>query len=95
MDREVLFAAAMVCGFIGSPHAGRSAELSVAGRYQMDRIERVIDGDTVITEKGWRVSYIGIDTPETHHPRRPVECMGKEATRANRNLVEGKLVILD
>ena len=95
MDRKVLFAAAMVCGFIGSPHAARSAELSVAGRYQMARIERVIDGDTVITEKGWRVRYIGIDTPETHHPRRPVECMEKEATRANRNLVEGKLVILE
>ena len=95
MARKILFAAAMVCGFIGSLHAARGAELSTAGRYQMARIERVIDGDTVITKKGWRVRYIGIDTPETRHPRRPEECMEMEATRANRNLVEGKLVILE
>lgn len=42
-------------------------------------IERVIDGDTVVTSVG-TVRLIGIDTPETVAPGRPVECGGREAT---------------
>jgi len=54
----------------------------------------VIDGDTVELASGERVRYIGIDTPETHHPEKPVECFGAEATERNRELVEGKEVEL-
>ena len=42
-----------------------------------------------------RVRFIGIDTPETVHPRKPVEWMGKEASAANRLLVEGRKVQLE
>lgn len=52
----------------------------------------VIDGDTIIIEGGYRVRYIGIDTPEVH-PR--VEAYGIEAWQVNRQLVEGKLVRLE
>ncbi len=41
-----------------------------------------------------KVRYIGIDTPETHHPMRGVEPYGMEAAEANRKLVEDKTVIL-
>lgn len=61
-------------------------------------VTRVIDGDTieVATENGGkRVRYIGIDTPETVHPSKPVECFGKEASDKNRELVEGKWVRLE
>jgi len=51
-------------------------------------VTAVIDGDTIEIEGGERVRYIGIDTPETD------ECYGPEATQANRELVEGKEVIL-
>lgn len=44
-------------------------------------IERVVDGDTVVVAGGVRVRLIGIDTPETVDPRRPVECFGREASR--------------
>ncbi|MQF70526.1 thermonuclease family protein [SAR202 cluster bacterium AD-812-D07_MRT_10900m] len=54
----------------------------------------VIDGDTVELASGERVRYIGIDTPETLHPDKPVECLGAEATARNRQLVEGKIVHL-
>jgi micrococcal nuclease len=56
---------------------------------------RVVDGDTIELDGGEKVRYIGIDTPETVHPREPVQWMGKEATQANRVLVEGRKVGLE
>lgn len=57
-------------------------------------VNRVVDGDTIELEDGRRVRYIGIDTPETVDPRREVGCFGKEASDQNKDLVEGKTVIL-
>jgi len=59
---------------------------------------RVIDGDTIhvdIERKIYKVRYIGIDTPETRHPSKPVEWMGKEAAAKNQELVGGQLVGLE
>lgn len=58
-------------------------------------VVRVIDGDTIELEGGQRVRYIGIDTPETVDPRKPVQCFGKEASDYNKQLVEGKRVHLE
>ncbi len=58
-------------------------------------ITKVIDGDTIEIKGGKRVRYIGIDTPETVDPRKPVQCFGKEASNKNRQLVEGKKVYLE
>ena len=47
------------------------------------KIVHIIDGDTVVLEVGGAretTRLLGIDTPETHHPTRPVECFGVEAT---------------
>jgi micrococcal nuclease len=55
------------------------------------KVIQVIDGDTITVEGGYRVRYIGIDTPEIH----PVpEAYGTEAWQVNRQLVEGKEVRL-
>ncbi len=43
-------------------------------------VTRVIDGDTLEVSGGETVRLIGIDTPETKHPSRPVECFGAQAT---------------
>ena len=51
----------------------------------------VIDGDTIIIEGGYRVRYIGIDTPEIDDG----EPFGMEALEANQELVEGKIVRLE
>jgi micrococcal nuclease len=61
-------------------------------------VTRVVDGDTIRVEIGgeeFRVRYIGIDTPETVDPRRPVQCFGHEASERNRQLVEDKVVGLE
>lgn len=59
------------------------------------RVTRVIDGDTIELENGERVRYVGIDTPETVDPRKPVQCFGVEASKKNKELVEGKSVRLE
>ncbi|HST04539.1 MAG TPA: thermonuclease family protein [Chloroflexia bacterium] len=62
------------------------------------QVTRVIDGDTIevsIDGALYRVRYIGIDTPETVAPDRPVGCYGPEASAANKALVEGKEVTLE
>ena len=56
------------------------------------RVIEVIDGDTITIEGGYRVRYIGIDTPEVH-PK--LEAFGNEAWQANREMVEGKVVRLE
>ena len=62
------------------------------GRYV---VERVVDGDTILLAGGERVRYIGVDTPESVQPDRPVECYGGEAAQKNKELVQGKRVILE
>ncbi len=57
-------------------------------------VSRVIDGDTIELNNGEKVRYIGIDTPETLDPRKPVQCFGKNASAKNKELVEGKPVWL-
>ncbi|MDP3733546.1 MAG: thermonuclease family protein [Candidatus Daviesbacteria bacterium] len=58
-------------------------------------VTKVIDGDTIDIEGGKRVRLLGVDTPETKDPRKPVQCFGKEASNKTRELLEGKRVILE
>ena len=61
-------------------------------------VEQVVDGDTIHVRLGARVEkvrYIGINTPEVHHPTKGEEPGGREATQVNRRLVEGKRVRLE
>jgi endonuclease YncB( thermonuclease family) len=61
-------------------------------------VDRVIDGDTidvVISDIVERVRFIGLDTPETVDPRKPVQCFGLEASNYAKNLLNGKKVSLE
>lgn len=58
----------------------------------------VMDGDTISVGRGWRsitVRLIGIDTPETVHPEKPVEFFGPEASEFTKRQLEGKKVHLE
>lgn len=57
-------------------------------------VERVIDGDTLKLSDGRKIRLIGVDTPETVHPFKPVECYGKEASNFTKREIEGKLVLV-
>ncbi len=59
---------------------------------------RLIDGDTIVVQVKRHpetVRLIGVDTPETKDPRKPVEYFGKEAGRFTASLVKGQLVRLE
>ncbi len=58
---------------------------------QTVKVRRVVDGDTFHVS----VRIIGVDTPETRHPRKSVGFFGKEAAAFLRKLIQGKTVRLE
>lgn len=61
------------------------------------RVASVVDGDTVhVTKNGVDITVraLGIDTPETRDPRKPVQCYGPEATALAKELLERQTVNL-
>jgi micrococcal nuclease len=62
------------------------------------KVIRAVDGDTVvllIDGQETKVRLVGVDTPETVHPFKPVEAYGKEASRFTTNLLKGESVYLE
>lgn len=60
-------------------------------------VSNVVDGDTIdviIDGKTTRIRLLGIDTPETVHPRKPVENFGKNASDFTRNTLTNQIVWL-
>ncbi len=56
----------------------------------------VIDGDTIDVRIGYkrqRVRLLGIDTPETKDPRKPVQCFGHEASEHTAQLLPRGTII--
>ena len=70
---------------IGLASCSSSSQLLPPQDRQSDlvKIAHVIDGDTVdidIKGRTERVRLIGVNTPETKHPTKPIECFGPEAS---------------
>ncbi len=64
----------------------------------LGEVIRVVDGDTIVVRingQEEKIRLIGINTPESVDPRKPVECFGKEASKhAAELLPEGTAVRL-
>src|ERR1700757_4210166 len=58
-------------------------------------VKQVVDGDTIVLEKGEIVRLLGIDAPEIKHATKAGAEMGKEAAAFTRKLAEGKKVRLE
>ncbi len=52
-------------------------------------IKRVSDGDTIVLGDETRVRFVGIDTPETVHPTKPVQFCGPEASDWTKKVFKG------
>ncbi|MDO8522286.1 MAG: thermonuclease family protein, partial [bacterium] len=78
------------------PEISVAAPLRSAGAYYP--VTKVVDGDTVavnINGKNATVRLIGLDTPETVDPRKPVQCFGEEASKKAKEILTGKSVRLE
>src|SRR4051812_22007805 len=88
--------ALVLAGACGSGTTSKGAPASApipAG--ERTAVERVVDGDTIVVNGGTRIRLIGMDTPETKDPRKPVQCFGEEASRRAESLLpDGEAVVL-
>ncbi len=60
-------------------------------------VNRVVDGDTIVVDyegRLIRLRLIGVDTPETVHPFKPVEFYGKQASEYLKKLLTGQEISL-
>lgn len=54
------------------------------------KVIEVYDGDTLAVDMSGtteKVRMIGVDTPETHHPSKPVQCFGEKAHEYTKSLI--------
>ena len=71
---------------------------NTTSQFQYYAITSVVDGDTVKVNINGAVEtlrLIGMDTPETVDPRKPVQCFGKEASNKAKELLVGTKVRLE
>ena len=83
----------VVYGINNLPMAGK-----VTANSSEFKVQKVIDGDTIEILKYGRtekVRLIGVDTPETLDPRKPVQCFGKEASNNTKHMLEGQMVRIE
>jgi micrococcal nuclease len=84
---SVIFVALLVA-FLNPSDPGSTAP-------DVEYVQRVVDGDTLLLGTGERVRLIGVDTPETKRPNTPVEYFGKETSAFPKRLAEGKRIRLE
>lgn len=75
----------------GCGTAAESEEPAQEATTDLFTVQRVVDGDTIeVEQQGVKttVRLLNIDTPETKHPNKNVECLGPEATELTESLLE-------
>jgi micrococcal nuclease len=86
-----LAATSLVGWRLGTARSGGGADGPAA------RVTSVIDGDTIevaMAGRADRVRLLGVDTPETVDPHRPVGCYGPEASAYTKRRLAGRTVRL-
>jgi len=73
--------AGLMGGCAVGPDGARSSDTT--------RIERIVDGDTVVLERVGKSRLIGVDTPEVYGGR---ECFGSEASAFAKRVLDGQTV---
>jgi len=77
------------------PEAQQKVETESIKSY---KVVKVVDGDTIsvnINGVNTTVRMIGIDTPETVDPRKPVQCFGQEASNKAKSILSNQMVQLE
>jgi endonuclease YncB( thermonuclease family) len=87
----------------GVPHFGDSPPATAIHLNRVDttlqhplyKVERVIDGDTIVVEHGGKVRLLGINAPEIAHRTSAAEPLGNRAHHRLQQLLEGQRVYLE
>lgn len=58
-------------------------------------VERIVDGDTLVLARIGTVRLIGVDTPESKHPTKPVERFALQAADFLDRLARGQVVRIE
>ncbi len=87
-DNRMKFAPAIIAAMLFLSFAPCQAADSLT-------VTRCIDGDSIKLSNGEKVRLIGVDTPETKHPTKPVQYFGKEASAFTKKEIEGQAVRLE
>ncbi|MBR0074562.1 MAG: thermonuclease family protein [Synergistaceae bacterium] len=98
----VIFIAALIIYFTGGDLSffdnGENNGNNLNNDFVQATVSRVVDGDTmsvIVGNEERRVRFLGVDTPETVHPNKPVQYYGKEASQFTKNSLTGKRVWLE
>src|SRR6476660_2136883 len=94
LRRLALLAALVAFAALGGGALLDRGQGAPGGGTETARVQRVVDGDTIVLAGGERVRYIGVDTPESVKPGTPVQCFAEKASAFNDRLVEGERVQL-
>jgi hypothetical protein len=85
----LMIAIVAVIGYDSLQENDAQTEGPQAGASGTARVERAVDGDTVILSEGLGSSRIvGVDTPETVKPDTPVQCFGPRASAFTKRMLE-------
>lgn len=90
----VLIIGTLLLLFVNTPNAPTEIPIN----NDLHKINSITDGDTLrieINGDSKPVRLIAVNTPELHHPSKPVECFGKEAKAFLENLLKDKRVKLE
>jgi endonuclease YncB( thermonuclease family) len=71
---------------------------ATSGETALLNVVDVVDGDTIHVSRNCKmvtIRLIGINTPESVDPRRPIECFGIEASRRAKKLLSGQQVRIE
>lgn len=85
-------------GYYANLHPTQTAQVTSnipTGTYH---VTEFVDGDTIKVDMNGTtetIRFIGIDTPETHDPRKPVECFGQAAAAHTKEIIGDQPVRLE
>ncbi|MEK7602915.1 MAG: thermonuclease family protein [Patescibacteria group bacterium] len=80
------------------PAESTPRQLASSNQPGLYAVTKFYDGDTIAVNMDGveeKVRMIGVDTPETHDPRKSVECFGKNASEFTRQLIAEQPVRLE
>jgi micrococcal nuclease len=77
-------------GYYGSRHPQQAVQVAATIPVGSYKVTEFVDGDTIKVDMNGKtetIRMIGVDTPETHDPRKSVECFGQAAAAYTKQLI--------